>query len=82
VAERVTEALRPKTRRRKSGDDTRELFPRARHMMTKRAKPHAAATATLAETLDWLQLWENNADIGSHAASGYNAEQSQFRPQL
>ena len=81
MADRVTETLRPKTRRRKSGDDTRELFPRARHL-ARRTTPRAAATAYLAETLDWLHLWDNNADIGSHAASSYNAEQSHSRPQL
>jgi len=74
--------MRPTARRRRSGEDTRELFPRARHMATRRTRPASHAAATLAETLDWLQLWHNNADIGSNAASSYNAEQSHFRPQL
>jgi hypothetical protein len=83
VAERIDGAPRPtKARRRKSGEDTRELFPRARHMATARAKPIAAATAYLAQTLDWLQLWEHNADVGSNAASSYTAGQDQFTPKL
>jgi hypothetical protein len=58
--------------------DTREPFPRARHMATLQTRPtsHTAATDYLADNLDWSQLWQNNADIGSHAATGYNAEES------
>jgi hypothetical protein len=58
--------------------DTREPFPRARHMATLRMRPasHTATTGYLADTLDWFQLGQNNADIGSHAATGYNAEES------
>jgi hypothetical protein len=51
--------------------------------MTRRTSPRAAATTYLAETLDWLHLWDNNADLGRHAASSSDAEQqSHFRPQL
>jgi len=80
VAERINDAPRPKTRRRKSGEDTRELFARARHMATRQTRPRAAATGYLADPLDW-QPWQN-ADLGSHAASSYTLGQDQFTPKL
>jgi hypothetical protein len=74
--------LRPKTRRRRSGEDTRELFLHARHLATMRATPISTAIAYLADTLDWLQLWHHTTDCGNEAASSYNDTPNQFTPKL
>ena len=74
--------LRPPAKRRRGGGDTRERFPRAWRAATVRTRPASHAAAYLADTLDWLQLWQGNADFGNHAATGYNAEQNHLRPQL
>jgi hypothetical protein len=33
---------------------------------------NAPAPASLTDTLDWLNLWQANTDIGSSVASGYD----------
>ena len=80
VVERVADILQPKTRRRRSGEDTRELFPRAwrRAAAHKIPASHATATVYLADTLDWLQLWHPTTEFGGDPASSYNASPTHF----
>jgi hypothetical protein len=74
---RTKDAPQPKkTKRRKSGEDTRDAFPPAMRAVAWRDAWQSRATATksyLSETLDWLNLWQSNACIGSGFSSSYDA---------
>jgi hypothetical protein len=57
---RIAAEPQPKTRRRRSGEDSRELFPVAARRHIRRVQAtHVYATASifLSETLDWLNIW-------------------------
>jgi hypothetical protein len=60
------EQPKPTTRRRRRGEDTRDLFPRAWRMATIRTRiaAYAAASIFMSETLDWLH-WEHGYTASS-----------------
>jgi hypothetical protein len=59
------EAEGPKPRRRRSGETGRAFMPAARAIVRRTIAPpivsYARATAYLADTLDWLNLWQDNS---------------------
>lgn len=74
----------PKARRR--GGDTRGVFGMAaRGIMPRRAalppQAYDAATAFLSDTLDWLNLWQDNFDCGGELDVS-NSEQNYLSPHL
>jgi hypothetical protein len=42
----------------------------------------ARVLASLTDTLDWLNLWEANTDLGSSSATGYDTAPNYFTLQL
>ena len=60
----------PPPPRRRGGGDTRTVFPAAARKIMRRtarvpAQAYAAASAYLADTLDWLNLWHDDMDSGT-----------------
>lgn len=45
------------------------------------ADPYAAATAYLSDTLDWLNLWQDNANNDQWHDGNFSAKQDQYFPQ-
>lgn len=75
VTGRADDAPRPKTRRRKKGEDTRDAFPAAARLMAGHhaRRQHANAASTfLSETLDWLNLWNHNTAATGSPGSDSN----------
>jgi hypothetical protein len=69
VAKAVTpraEQPKPKTRRRRRGEDTHDLFLRAWRMATIRTRiaAYTAASIFMSETLDWLH-WQHGYTASS-----------------
>ena len=64
---------------RRGGRDTRTLFPAAARQIMRRtarvpAQAYAAASAYLADTLDWLNLWADEFDSGAELKDGVDAK--------
>jgi alkylation response protein AidB-like acyl-CoA dehydrogenase len=76
----------PVPQRRRRGETGRGFGLAARAVLhhTVRVPPqaYAAATAFLADTLDWLQLWQGDGPVGSDALDDrYDTKQDQQFPQ-
>ena len=65
---------------RKAGKLQRK-FGRAANDATADPEPYVAATAYLAETLEWLNLWEDNAHAADILDDTCDAAQNQCIPQ-
>jgi hypothetical protein len=78
---------KPKTRRRKSGEDTRAAFPAAAGKIARNTsrppRAYAAASIIMSETLDWLHIWHHHdAAVGSDQGNGFNTSQNHLSPRL
>jgi hypothetical protein len=57
------------------------LRPAKAEKATFAADPYAGACAYLSDTLDWLNLWQDNADNGHWHDDDFNAKQERHFPQ-
>jgi hypothetical protein len=69
----------PPPQRRRGGGGTRTLFPAAARKIMRRtvrvpAQAYAAASAYLADTLDWLNLWGEEMDTDSEPGADSDAK--------
>lgn len=73
---------RPKTRRRKGGEDTHAAFPKAwRATMTRTRPAFAAASIFMSATLDWLHLWQAGPGAsGTEQGNAPNAVSNHLSP--
>jgi hypothetical protein len=75
----------PQPRRRRSGETERAFGLTARAMMRRAACLPAAAYAAasfLSDTLDWLNLWHNDAGEGSEPDGGLDRHPNHLSPGL
>ena len=68
------------------GRETDKAFVMAARATLRRAvsiprQAYTAATAYLADTLDWLNLWQDNADNDHWFADDFSAKQDRYFPQ-
>ena len=85
VAKAITphaEQPKSKTRRRRRGEDTRDLFPRAWGTATIRTRiaAYTAASIFMSETLDWLHWQHGYTASGSEHDSAANTAGNHFSP--
>jgi hypothetical protein len=69
----------PPPPRRRGGGDTRTLFPAAARKIMRRTarvpgQAYAAASAYLADTLDWLNLWGDELDSDAELKGDIDAK--------
>ena len=80
-------APEPKPRRR-SGETGKAFGPAAKAAMQRTARipaqAYAATTAYLSDTLDWLNLWNDNSgmDDSGELDDNYNPQQNHSSPHL
>jgi hypothetical protein len=84
VMRRDDDKPEPRQRRRGSGE-TRQAYGLAARSIISRARLPAAAYATasfLSDTLDWLNLWHNDAGEGSEPDGGLDRHSNHLSPGL
>ena len=74
----------PKRRRRRGGEDTSRAFTMAKKILRPVFRYPAAqkALAFLADTLDWLHLWQHDADSNLTEEIHHHPEQNHLFPHL
>jgi hypothetical protein len=77
--------LRPKTRRRRSGEDTRDAFPPTWRRLIRRIRPaesHTAGSIFPSEMLDWSHLWHSDATQGTDHHHGTETTPNHLTPHI
>jgi hypothetical protein len=72
----------PKKSGRRSGDDRRQFRRVARKILTSRVAAYVGARLWLADTLDWLDLWQPTIGTGDELTDDLAESNNHLSPRL